>query len=141
MRSVSSGPARRRVSARALASAALAGCALTAGPIVTAWSWQSGVSPGSTSGTTTDNSANTDQGQAVQIDLRATLEKGLRARRPQEFRYLAQIAQMVTDGDLPESLVRTTFGWARTKRPYPFQYFQRAMQVRARKLGIALPTV
>lgn len=101
-----------------------------------------GISPGADAGTEVSrDGTNIDHGQAVQIDLRTTLEKGLRARRPVEFQYIRQISQMVAEGDLPEDLVRSTFGWARNKRPYPFQFFQRALQVRARKLGIQLPTV
>jgi hypothetical protein len=39
---------------------------------------------------------------------------------------------------LPLELVVSTFRWARPKRPYGFPYFERALKVRAAKLGIEL---
>lgn len=102
---------------------------------------RAGAEVGSPRDETAESGTTLDRTQAVTIELRTMLEKGLRARRPEEFEYLAQISQMVTDGELSEKLVRSTFAWARKKRPYPFQYFQRALEVRAKRLGIRLPTV
>ncbi len=73
---------------------------------------------------------------AKRVNLKDQLEKGLRARRPAEFAYIARVIAMVDSGALPETLVRSTFGWARRKRPYPFPYSQRALRWRAAELGI-----
>lgn len=73
------------------------------------------------------------------LTLRETLEKGLRARRPVEFRYLATITRMVDDGALPETLVRSTFGWARHRSGRPLQQFQFALYERAKKQGFDIP--
>ncbi len=77
----------------------------------------------------------------VQVDLKKQLETGLYARRPEEFTYIARIVRMVDRRQLPEKLVISTFGWARRKRPYPLVYFERALQVRARKIGIVVPGI
>jgi len=71
-------------------------------------------------------------------DLKITLEKGLKARRPSEFAFIALVIGKVNDGTLPLSLVESTFLWARKQRPYPTVYFERGLKARARKLGIAL---
>ena len=69
-------------------------------------------------------------------NLTETLEKGLRARRAEEFAFLERIITMVDQGQLPVDLVRSTFDWARHKRPYPYVYFERAIKIRAARLGI-----
>lgn len=72
-------------------------------------------------------------------DLKVTLEKGLKARRPVEFEFVALVIAKVDDGTLPRSLVNSTFLWARNnKQPYPFPYFQQALKVRAKKIGVSL---
>jgi hypothetical protein len=71
-------------------------------------------------------------------NLRETLEKGLQARRPEEFEFIRRVVQQVDDGTLPMDLVRGTFDWARRKRPFPFPYFERALKLRAAKLGITV---
>jgi hypothetical protein len=71
-------------------------------------------------------------------DLKTSLEKGLRARRPVEFAFIASVVQMVDNGTLPQSLVETSFLWARKKQPYPFPYFQQSLKVQAQKMGIGL---
>ena len=78
---------------------------------------------------------------AVQLDLKTTLEKGLRCRRPEEFAFVEREVQLVDDGTLPEVLVRTTFGYARKKRPYPFPYFERILKLRAEQIGVTLDLV
>jgi hypothetical protein len=73
-------------------------------------------------------------------DLKTTLEKGLKARRKAEFQFIQHVIVLVNSGALPRSLVESTFLWARkeakAKRSYPFIYFQRGLQARAKKLGI-----
>jgi hypothetical protein len=71
--------------------------------------------------------------------LRDQLNSGLRARRPEEFAFIAQVAQLVEMNQLPRDLVTAIFKWAKkSKQPYPFPYFQRAMQEKAAERGIAL---
>jgi hypothetical protein len=74
------------------------------------------------------------------IDLRDMLTTGLKCRRPEEFQYIDDVVALVEIGALPESLVRSTFAYARKKRPYPLVYFRAALRVRARKLRIAVPS-
>jgi hypothetical protein len=74
-------------------------------------------------------------GTVKNLDLKMQLEKGLKARRPVEFAYVAQVITMVENGTLPRSLVDSTFGYAR-KQPRPLQYFEFALQLRAKKAGI-----
>lgn len=66
------------------------------------------------------------------------LEKGLRARRPEEFAFIARVVAMVQRRQLPLDLVRSTFDWARDKRPYPYPYFERGLKQRAARLGITV---
>jgi hypothetical protein len=71
-------------------------------------------------------------------DLQTTLEKGLRARRPVEFEFIASVVEMVDDGTLPASIVQTSFLWARRKRPYPFPYFKQSLIQQAKLIGVDL---
>ena len=77
---------------------------------------------------------------AEEPSLKDTLEKGLRARRPVEFQFIAQVVTLVEQGRLPRKLVLGTFQYARKKgnRKYPFPYFQRAMILRAAKIGVQI---
>ena len=77
-------------------------------------------------------------GKAASASLKKTLEAGLKARRPQEFAFLATVAQKVEDGALPRSLVESTFFWARRQGRYPFVYFESGLRSRAKRLGIVL---
>jgi hypothetical protein len=71
-------------------------------------------------------------------DLQSTLEKVLRARRPEEFEFIDNVVDMVEQGHLPRSVVESTFQWARKKPRRPFQYFERAMRIRAKEFGVEL---
>jgi hypothetical protein len=71
-------------------------------------------------------------------DLREMLEAGLKARRPEEFAFIKRVVAQVQTGELPQDLVRSTFDWARYKRPYPFPYFERGLKVRAAQRGIVV---
>ena len=77
--------------------------------------------------------------EVTDLDLQGQLEKGLKARRPVEFLYIAQIVDLVEKNKLPRDLVDSTFGWARKKRTKQLQYFQFALQARANALGFATP--
>jgi hypothetical protein len=77
----------------------------------------------------------------VVADLKDQLEKGLRARLPREFAFIAQVVDMVEHGRLPLELVVGTFHWAREKatyKRYPFPYFEQALRIRARRQGITI---
>jgi hypothetical protein len=71
-------------------------------------------------------------------NLEETLEAGLQARRPEEFAFLRRVVTMVEQRQLPEELVRSTFAWARRKRPYPFPFFERGLKLRAARIGITV---
>jgi hypothetical protein len=77
-------------------------------------------------------------GKAASTTLKQTLEAGLKARRPQEFAFLATVAAKVEDGTLPRSLVESTFFWARRQGRYPFIYFQAGLRERAKRIGVVL---
>lgn len=81
-------------------------------------------------------------GVTTRPSLKDTLEKGLRARRPEEFQYLARVVQKVERQELPLELVMSTFQWARQKTKhanFPFPYFVRALRERAARLGLEAP--
>ena len=74
------------------------------------------------------------------ITLKQALEKGLKARRPSEFAFIRLVIEKVEQGKLPRKLVERTFLWARdNKQPYPMPYFEKALQLQAKKLGVLLP--
>jgi hypothetical protein len=72
--------------------------------------------------------------------LRDQLEKGLRARKQEEFDFIEKVLDLVENGKLPATLVRATMGYARrkAKRKYPFPYFERALRLRAARLGVTI---
>jgi len=70
--------------------------------------------------------------------LKQQLSTGLLARTPDEQAFVEKVVARVDSGDLPLSLVQSTFLWARRHRPYPMQYFERALRVRAGELGISI---
>ncbi|HZZ71226.1 MAG TPA: hypothetical protein VFE24_03180 [Pirellulales bacterium] len=71
-------------------------------------------------------------------DLKDVLEKGLKARRPEEFDFVALVVTKVENGSLPRDLVESTFLWARRHPTNEFQYFEFAMRERAKKIGVTL---
>ena len=75
-------------------------------------------------------------GGAIVPTLKQQLQVGLLARTPEEQAFVDKVVAMVDSGDLPFSLVQSTFLWARRHRPYPMQYFERGLRVRAHELGI-----
>lgn len=74
----------------------------------------------------------------VSPDLREALEDDLRARQPKEFAFIEKVIDLIEDGTLAESLVRSTYLWARKKPRRKFQYFERGLRYRASRLGIDL---
>lgn len=77
-------------------------------------------------------------GGIVVPTLKQQLSTGLLARTPDEQAFVEKVVAQVDSGDLPLSLVQSTFLWARRHRPYPMQYFERALRVRAGELGISI---
>ena len=74
------------------------------------------------------------------ITLKEALEKGLKARRKSEFAYIKLVIKKVEEGKLPAKLVERTFLWARDNhQPYPMPYFEKALQIQAKKIGVSLP--
>jgi hypothetical protein len=80
-----------------------------------------------------------DGGGVRGLTLKTQLEKGLKARRPVEFEYIDQISKLVDQGELPRSLVVSTYLWAQRKPTRQLQYFQFALQTRAKGLAVELP--
>jgi hypothetical protein len=70
--------------------------------------------------------------------LKQQLQTGLLARTPHEQEFVDLVVAKVDSGDLPLGLVQSTFLWARRHRPYPMQYFERALRVRAAEVGISI---
>ena len=77
-------------------------------------------------------------GVGVSADLQKTLEGGLRARQPKEFAFIAKVIKFIENGKLGESVVRSTYLWARKKPRRKFQYFERGLRYRATQMGIDL---
>jgi len=79
---------------------------------------------------------------AVEVaDLKEQLENGLKARLPADFAFISKVVMLVEDNKIPLKTVKAVFQWARNKgakNNYPFPYFQRALKIRAKKLGIVI---
>ncbi len=75
------------------------------------------------------------------LDLKTQLEKGLYVRRPVEFAYIDAIIKLVEQDKLPRKLVTTTYQWAQRRPARKLQYFQFALQARARRLNVRLPNL
>ncbi len=68
----------------------------------------------------------------------ATIKAALRTATPEEGGFVEHVLQLTNDGVLPPDLVDSSFQWARKKPRHRFQFFKRALTVRAANLGIAL---
>jgi hypothetical protein len=82
-----------------------------------------------------------DGGGVSGLDLRTQLEKGLKARRPVEFKYIDEIITLVEEEKLPRKLVVTTYLAAQRQPRRQLQYFQLALAARARGLNVKLPNL
>jgi hypothetical protein len=72
-------------------------------------------------------------------DLEDRLKTGLRARRPEEKRFIERVVQLVREGNLPGKLVDSTYLWAvERQQKYPYPLFERALRIQADRLGIDL---
>jgi hypothetical protein len=88
-------------------------------------------------------SSSTAWGQVVAGGLDAdTIQAGLRTAEPTEVAYIRYAVALVEHGQLPRAMVEGMFQWARRKAPYPkkVQYFKHGLILRAREIGVRLPT-
>lgn len=72
-------------------------------------------------------------------DLKEQLEKGLKARRPEEFAFIAKVVTMVNQNRLPLSIVKGSFFFVRKKyqsKKYLVPYFERVLRAHAAREGI-----
>ena len=86
-----------------------------------------------------DDIIRTDVG-TTKVSLKVQLERGLRAIRPQEFDFLGVVETQVDDGTLPVAMVNQAFLWARKKRQFRVQYFEKALRALAQKQGVTFDT-
>lgn len=74
--------------------------------------------------------------------LTEQLRAGLKVRRQVESKFIDDVVKLVRQRKLPVRLVLETFHYARGKRTgYPFQFFQRALAIRAARIGVTLKPV
>jgi hypothetical protein len=81
------------------------------------------------------------------VTFRDRLVTGLRARLDSEVDFVESVVAEVQAGRLPQRLVDQTFFWARSaaarrqrsgRNPRPIIYFQAAMTLQARRIGVSL---
>lgn len=73
------------------------------------------------------------------LDLEDRLTTGLKARRPEDVAFIKEVARLVRDGGLPIKVVDSTYFWAlQRQQKYPFPLFERALRIRADRLGVDL---
>lgn len=80
--------------------------------------------------------------QSKAPSLKDTLEKGLRARRPEDLKFIALVVKMVNNKTLPRSLVLSIFHYTRKKKQFKTNlvpYFAAALRLEAKKKGIKIP--
>lgn len=82
-----------------------------------------------------------DGGGVTGLNLKTQLQKGLKARRPVEFQYIDEIIELVEEGKLPRKLVVTTYLASQRQSRRELQYFQLALEARARGLDVRLPNL
>jgi len=73
------------------------------------------------------------------LGLEDRLKTGLKARRPEEFAFLEDVARLVRSGELPVKLVDSTYLWAmQRQQKYPYPLFERALRIQAGRIGVEL---
>lgn len=71
--------------------------------------------------------------------LEERLTAGLKVSAPADVAFCERVAELVRAGELPVQLVDSTYLWAvRRGRKYPFPAFERALRMKAEKLGVTL---
>jgi hypothetical protein len=84
--------------------------------------------------------------QGRQISLKDQLRVGLKAVTKADLAFIDLVVARVNDGALPRKIVDSTFLWARRRvqtkrtayRQRPIVYFQPALVLRARAIGVTL---
>ncbi len=66
------------------------------------------------------------------------MKAALKTARPEEDGFIDRVVARVEDGELPQSLVLSTFIWARKKPRWKFQYFRVGLIIRAARQGIRI---
>jgi hypothetical protein len=66
------------------------------------------------------------------------MRAALRTASVEEDGFIDMVVEKVDQGGLPVDLVKSTFQWARKKPAHRFQYFKRALMLRAKQQGIEL---
>ncbi len=74
---------------------------------------------------------------AASLDAK-TIKAGLKTTKVEEGDFVEKVVKMAKKGEIPPSLVESTFQWARKKPAWRFQYFKRGLTVRAAEMGISL---
>jgi hypothetical protein len=64
-----------------------------------------------------------------------TMRAALRTATKEEDGFLDHVVKLMEDGQLPQSMVESTFQWARQKPDHRFQYFKHGLIARAEKAG------
>jgi hypothetical protein len=76
----------------------------------------------------------------TRVSLKVQLERGLRAMRPVEFKFLREVLKQVKAGTLPQDMVEQAFLWAHRQRAYRVQYFEKALRALAKRNQIDFTT-
>jgi hypothetical protein len=87
--------------------------------------------------------------QGRQLSLADQLRVGLKVKTKADQGLIAAVVKAVEEGRLPRALVDSTFLWARERAKRrskqrelrPIVYFQPALVLRAKKLGLKLPVI
>jgi hypothetical protein len=79
-----------------------------------------------------------DHAAAATVLDAGKIKAALATAKPEEDGFIDRIVKLTEEGRLPMSLVESTLQWARKKPQYKFQYFKRALTLRAAKIRVAL---
>jgi len=91
-------------------------------------------------------STNPSTNQGRKVTLRDQLTAGLKAKTKADLAFIDKVVIQVEQGKLPRRLVDSTFLWSRdraarrspTRRLRPMVYFQPALTLRAKRIGVIL---
>lgn len=72
-------------------------------------------------------------------NLKETLERGLYARLPEQYAFIARVVALVQQDVISLKLVYSTFQWSREyDKGRRYYYFEAAMRKRASDLGVTI---
>ncbi len=81
-------------------------------------------------------------GREPEVDpeaMRIQLVQGLKATTADQRSYIDRVITLVTNKKLSASLVYAIYKWSRKRYPqFPFIYFQRALNLMAKKQGVVI---